>query len=134
MRISFYARVWYLKVRAGNSPVGYANCGVEEDAIHIDDIRIENEARQRESFGLLRTVLNWQKKPINYRRRGLGNALLRLVERVAGERGFRRLTGDLSPHDLLESPQLPDWYRRRGFVVHPGGRHGTSKVEKILNA
>ena len=50
VRISFYARVWYLKVRAGNSRVGYANCGVEEDAIHIDDIRIENEARQRESF------------------------------------------------------------------------------------
>jgi len=54
-----------------------------------------------------------------HRRKGIGSALLALVEDQALARGLRYVRGIAISHDSScdERNSLLDWYRRRGYVV-----------------
>lgn len=58
------------------------------------------------------------------RKAGIGHQLLARVFDVARRNGFQRVCGDIAPIDLKANPELPDWYRRQGFVVERGGQFG----------
>ena len=72
-------------------------------------------------------------KPINYRGRGLGTAIVKMLIQFAMSRGLLQVKGSLSPHDLKDNPGLPDWYRRRGFEVLPGGNFGLGSIRMLLS-
>lgn len=54
-----------------------------------------------------------------FRYRGLGDHFLQGVLAWAKEKAAGRITGEISPSDLRETPRLPDWYRKHGFRVFP---------------
>ena len=122
---------WYLKVWDGPVEVGYANCHIEPQVLYVDDLRIADAALRPASF--MRRVLKQPNKPINYRNHGVGSALLRLIAKLATERGLRAVEGSLSQNDL-ENPALIAWYRRLGFAILTGGRHAPGIVRLELAA
>jgi len=126
---------WYLKVWDGPVMVGYANCHVEPQVLFVDDLRVDDKALRPASNirHFMHHLLKRPDQPINYRRRGIGTALLKLIAGLAAERGFTAIEGSISKVDLDNNPNLPAWYRQRGFAVLPGARHGSRKVRLELN-
>jgi hypothetical protein len=42
----------------------------------------------------------------------------------------KRIEGDVKHHDFKNNPDLPNWYRRRGFSVNAGDKKsaGVAKI------
>lgn len=115
----------------GDVPVGHANCVIKRDVLDLEDLHVADDAIQP-AHGLplvFRNLFNRRAKGVNYRSRGLGTAMLRLLITRASSHGFRVIEGSLSPHDLAKDPGLPDWYRRRGFTLLSEGNRGQAKVQ-----
>lgn len=93
----------------------YANCNRRNDVLFLDDIHVTNMAPT--PGRLVCWLPRWLRPTRAYRNRGLGSLMLKLTVSVAKARHLRRIEGALSPHDLKDSPTLPDWYKRNGFVV-----------------
>lgn len=127
-------RQWHLKVWDGAVCVGYANCHVDLPALYVDDLEIANNALRPGSWRkrLVRRVLGLPNETVDYRNRGVGRALIRLITKLAIERKLAAVEGSLSRHDLIDNPDLPGWYRRLGFTVLPGGRYGCGTVRLEL--
>jgi GNAT superfamily N-acetyltransferase len=125
---------WQFRVYDGAVRVGLANCRHEGPVLILADIEIRDEVMHREGSvkGLLRMVLSRPPQCSNYRSRGIGSALLRLITEWARERGFTSIEGSLSSRDLDRNPGLADWYRHRGFIVASGGTYGSGKIELRL--
>jgi len=122
---------WCLLVYDGDLPVGHANCVVKRDVLNVDDLHVSTDATQP-AHGLpllFRNLFHHHAKGVNYRSRGLGTAMLRLLVTRASDHGFKVIEASFSPHDLAEDPGLPDWYLRQGFAIVPTGSYGQAKVQ-----
>ena len=125
---------WFIKVYDGKSRIGYANCEVDDFGLVLKDICISDQAMRPEGWIMrLLRVFTGQCDPINYRGRGLGSALLRVIIDRAKSHGLHHVTVQMFPLDLGANPRLPDWYRRHGFTVimNDASRSGTLKLTVV---
>lgn len=56
----------------------------------------------------------------NYRKRGIGTAMIEFLASYARSKSAKRIEGEVKHHDFKNNPDLPEWYRRRGFAVVMG--------------
>lgn len=110
---------WTLYVWHGDTVVGEMLCTFCRPALNIGNLQIYEQVGVPETW-LARRWREFRDLPppvIDYRRRGLGTALLDLIAALAKAEGFTRLEGWISDVDYTPNPKLPDWYRARGFSV-----------------
>lgn len=96
--------------------IGYAWCSRDQTEFRINDLKFDGQFRRP------RTFLGWQigrARVVNYQRRGLGTALLRVIITHARAHGCRQIVGMISQVDLDRFSTLPGWYARFGFVYSP---------------
>lgn len=114
-----------------DTPIGYANCRFHgKDVLYLDDLHIKKDAVSLPCFRLsllFRDVsfppLRWRTR--NFRSRGIGTAMIKFLARYARSNSVKRIEGEVKPHDFQNNPNLPNWYRSRGFDVIMGdGRSG----------
>lgn len=105
--------LWLADSRHGR--IGYAHAQLREDALFLADLRIEDSGLYPRT--LFQRLLRLKPKSENYRQLGLGTLLLQHLEQFAIERGYRLITGGIVEKDIKQWPNLPDWYRRRGYEV-----------------
>ena len=110
---------WSFEIYFGAQEIGYMNCTQEPAFLNLGDFKLYNHLQAPESLGrvIIRKLLNRPRPLLNYRNRGIGTAMLALVERLTADAGFRRVQGWISRVDADPNPDLPDWYRRRGYTV-----------------
>jgi hypothetical protein len=89
--------------------------------LELKDIAIANEVSPTLGGWLqhLIKVSGWQPQPINYRRQGLGSALLSHLIDYARSQGFQSLWGEVFRPDVENTPGLLQWYQKHGFEVRP---------------
>ncbi|MHB9024022.1 MAG: GNAT family N-acetyltransferase [Armatimonadota bacterium] len=83
----------------------------------LADITIDNGIDGSFHHGGCLLAFNATWKRVNYRRWGVGSALLRSIIDRATVRGFTSITGEIFLRDYQDNPHLPDWYRHHGFSV-----------------
>ena len=106
--------------------IGYANCRFESNGVlHIKDLHIEDKAMRPPWFFV--DLIFWiasfppEKWRIrNYRKRGIGTAMIEFLASYARSKSAKRIEGEVKHHDFKNNPDLPEWYRRRGFAVVMG--------------
>jgi GNAT superfamily N-acetyltransferase len=116
--------------------VGYVNYHFEgDDLIFIDDLRLEDKAMRSPWFFI--PLIYWvgsfppeRFRVTNYQKRGLGTAMIKFLASYAKSESVKRIEGEVKHHDFKDNPDLPNWYRRRGFSVVMGGEK-TPWVAKI---
>jgi hypothetical protein len=126
---------WISKVRDGQVCAAEAACRVQGSDLILENIHVQ-EAAKHPMRGLAR-LKGWfrfdvQGRTENYRHRGLAPAILDVLIQRARIRGFKRVVGKLAPIDLQKNPDLPDWYRRRGFHVTMEADQLAGKLEFAL--
>ena len=120
-------------------PIGYANFHFEgADVLHLDDLHIEDDAIFPPWFScplpfviLSFPPLRWRTE--NFQGRGIGTAMIQFLVDYARSKFAKRIEGEVKPHDFKDNPDLPDWYRRRGFTVTAGDEK-TAWIAKISRA
>jgi hypothetical protein len=134
-----YGWSFWLYNRSGFK-VGYAHLQLRKDALFLADLHIHDEVPANrsgprmfiESIGLVR------QRKVSYRNRGLAKRILEHSEAFAIEHGYREITGGIVKADIARWPDLPDWYRRRGYLVFgnsPDSRNiGELAIQKTLLA
>lgn len=116
--------------------VGYVDHHFEgEEVLFIDDLHIDENAMRPPWFFL--NLIFWigsfppeKWRVTNYQQRGLGTAMIKFLTDYARSNGAKRIEGEVKQHDFNDNPDLPDWYRRRGFYVVMGDENN-SWVAKI---
>lgn len=102
----------------GEWRVGFAHCLKNEATLTLGDIKLEaafvKPTSQLERWA--RKLLGIPHPSENYRQRGLGSALLKVIIQWAKARGFTRIEGQISTVDTQPNPGLLDWYSRFGFT------------------
>jgi Acetyltransferase (GNAT) family len=105
--------LWHEEIR-----VGHLYFHLWADYVEFSDLLIRDDIKLQSNtfWGRL-----WGKpRKINYRKRGLGSALLRYFIEHVKSKGARRIEGRIVPLDSEPQPKLEGWYRSHGFtVVHP---------------
>jgi hypothetical protein len=101
--------------------IGYANCWMAGDTMLLHDIHIDESVilvfRSIGWFSFLRPV---KREERHFRNLGLGTVLLNAVVDFAKSKGVKRIEGKIVKLDYDKNPDLPNWYRRRGFDVVTG--------------
>lgn len=105
--------------------VGYVNFHFEADVLQIDDLHIHDKVMRSPLFCV--DLAFWsgsfppqQWRTTNYQNRGLGTAALVFLADYARRKSAKRIEGKIKPRDFKNDPQLPEWYRRRGFAIVMG--------------
>ncbi|HEY0862633.1 MAG TPA: GNAT family N-acetyltransferase [Lacunisphaera sp.] len=110
------ARYWH--VFAGSARIAEALCTLlDDDVFNIGDLHVRHNIAVPQTF--LQSFFCQPVRQIDYRRRGLGAALLDQVLVHARECGCRKVTGIISIFDLEEFSELIAWYERFGFQYIP---------------
>ncbi|MFC1710063.1 GNAT family N-acetyltransferase [Patescibacteria group bacterium] len=65
-----------------------------------------------------------------HRHKGLGSAMLKELDNQAGLFGAEKITGNVAPSDIEETPSLLEFYKKNGYAV--GERDGGWTVVKIF--
>jgi GNAT superfamily N-acetyltransferase len=117
-----------------NTRAAYANVRFEGEILFIADLHVFDRAIRPAMFTLI-----WRFPPVrvrtsNYRGRGIGSAIIEFLKDYAKTNGFRRIEGKVKQIDLDTNAQLPDWYRRRGFIVTDGVQGAAYQISLVLNA
>lgn len=111
----------FLKLHHHQLLVGEAKCLWESpQVLLLGDIAIANAVIPPpldEVSALISTLPGGQPKPINYRRRGLGSALLRCLINHARARNAQHLYGNVFEQDIQNNPKLLQWYQANGFEI-----------------
>lgn len=111
----------FLKLHHHQLLVGEAKCVWESDqTLLLGDIAIANAVipQPADDFSvLISTLPGGQPKPINYRRRGLGSALLKSLIHHARSRSAQHLYGNVFEQDVQNNPKLLHWYEKHGFEI-----------------
>ena len=128
---------FYIKLKDGDKYIGQMLCSFCPDSILIlEDLFIRNDNDAPEDLGpgrkLGKIAAEFQfdfmssaeqqtrRKPANvitnYRNRGLGRALIRLLFDLAGKRGVKAIFGSIVKKDMLRNSHLLAWYINRGFT------------------
>lgn len=113
---------WSFHLSHGEYVVGYMNCIEQPPVLLVGDFKLYDDVSVPESVPawLWRKLLGRPKAIRNFRKRGLGTAMFVLLSDLAKSAGFLRLEGWISDVDTKVNPDLPEWYRRRGFVITAG--------------
>src|SRR5436190_21979485 len=95
LHISEFSSTWCLKVFDGAVCAAYAYCRLADSILTLSDLRVANETLppERGFSRLKRMLLNQERKPVSYRTRGLGSALLQFIVDAAKARGLAEVTG-----------------------------------------
>jgi GNAT superfamily N-acetyltransferase len=103
--------------------IGYVNYHVEsDDVLFIDDLRIDDKAMRPPWFFIdlpfwIGSLPPERWRVTNYQKRGIGTAMIEFLKSLAKSESLKRIEGDVKHHDFNNNPDLPNWYRRRGFTV-----------------
>lgn len=107
--------------------VGHVNCRFEGDEVlRLIDLCIRDTATLPPWFYLNFCNVSfpptsWRTE--NYRNRGLGTAMIEFLVTHAKSKRAKRIEGEVKTYDFKANPDLPDWYRRRGFEVIMGDKN-----------
>jgi GNAT superfamily N-acetyltransferase len=119
----------------GEYRIGFAHCLKDGSILTLGDIKLEatfvKPAGQWERWA--RKLLGLQHYPKNYRKRGLGSALLKVIIHWAKENGFTQIKGSISNVDTPHNPKLVEWYNRLGFTFSKYSTNGRFVGEITLN-
>ena len=119
--------------------IGYVNYHFEsDDVLFIDDLRFEDKAMHSPWFFL--DLIYWvgsfppeRWRVTNYQKRGLGTAMIEFLKGFARSESIKRIEGHVKHHDFNENPDLPNWYRRRGFTVITDAKSaGVAKISLTI--
>ena len=129
---------YYVKIKDGDEYVGQLLCSFcPDDVMILEDLFIRNDAEPPDTWGTDRKLrpisLELQDdssaggifKPrwhsvnteMNYRNRGLGSALLKLMTNLARDNRIKTVFGSIVKKDILRNPRLVRWYMNRGFNI-----------------
>ncbi len=104
--------------------VGYVNYHIEgDDVLYVDDFHIYDKALRPPWFFIDLFIWNLGSFPperwriTNYQKRGLGTAMIEFLKGFAKSESLKWIEGEVKQYDFKDNPDLPDWYRRRGFTV-----------------
>jgi hypothetical protein len=96
--------------------VGRINWVIEENNVMtLADLVIFDGMVRRPLWSRLLPFLTW--KPPNFKQRGLGSAMLRYVIAQAEKLQVDAISGYLTSDDLRDTPYLPEFYEKHGFLV-----------------
>jgi len=131
-------QAYYLKIKDGDEYVGQLLCSFHPDAVMIlEDLFIRNDTESPEIWGtdrklrpispelqddlltgdILKARCHSDNTEMNYRNRGLGSALLKLMINLAKDRNISTVFGSIVKKDVLRNPHLVRWYMNRGFNI-----------------
>lgn len=127
-------------IKFGRYQVGYINYSFEgSEVLHLDDLHIEDAAISPPWFFLDFIFIGgsfppqrWRTK--SFRGRGIGTAIIDFLVNYARANSIIRIEGEVKPHDFKDNPDLPDWYRRRGFIVTASDKKSAwiAKISLVL--
>jgi GNAT superfamily N-acetyltransferase len=109
---------FHVELRQGGQYVGEAKCLVRvPDTMELTDIRIRDDSDPPESTieRIMKIAAESKSNMKSYRRRGIGTALLQLVIDHVRERQLSRICGSIVEKDIERTPNLIEWYEKRGF-------------------
>jgi GNAT superfamily N-acetyltransferase len=93
-----------------------------DEVLYLDDLHIQDKTIHPPYFSL--DLIFWiisfppiRWRTVNYRNRGLGVAVIQFLVDFARSKSAKRIEGKVKAHDYTDNPDLPNWYRRRGFSV-----------------
>jgi GNAT superfamily N-acetyltransferase len=129
-------QAYYIKIKDREEYVGQMLCSFHDEAVMIlEDLFIRNDLDTPDSWGADRKLrplspafedgqissgifgarMRSKETEMNYRNRGLGSALLKLMIDLAKHRGMKTVFGSIVRKDILRNPHLIRWYLNRGF-------------------
>lgn len=109
---------WQFEARAGGRRVGYAWCRRKgPETLVIIDLCIDAAAPVLGWVQRLRVNLFLRAKRVSFRRRGIGSAMVDALIGASRAGGINTISGYITPADLDQFPSLPEWYKKKGFVV-----------------
>ncbi len=122
--------VWILD---GNIRIGRATCILHADGIVVEDIIIWEEPVlfPKGLWRLVPYILYGRLKGKNYRQRGLGTELLKIVIEKAHEKDVAYIRGFITNQGIADNPKLLEWYRKHGFTVTPMVSPGPGMTDKV---
>ncbi len=63
-------------------------------------------------------LMHWN-EPTNYRQKGLGTYLLKMIINWAKHKGVHKIIGAVTQEDINDNPNLINWYKKHGFQIKP---------------
>jgi GNAT superfamily N-acetyltransferase len=122
-------KVWILD---GNIQVGWATCILHADGMDLEDIIIcEEPVLFPRGLWQLVPSLYSRLKGKNYRQRGLGTELVKIVIEKACEKDVAYICGYITNQGIADNPKLLEWYRKHGFTVTPVSSPGPGMTDKV---
>ena len=104
-----------LEVRYRSQFVGKATSSMRENgSMVLEDIYIRDDSVPRGKSVILNS-LGPPSKPLNFRGKGLGTALLQWFINYVRSKGLTQVYGSITKEDLLSRPYLSEWYKKYGF-------------------
>lgn len=94
--------------------IGRASRHVRDGVMTVGDLHFRKDLVRAQSWW--QRLLRHPQEKVDFRRSGLGSALLPPIIDRARRDGCHRIEGIVSIFDLEDYPGLPDWYRRFGFT------------------
>jgi hypothetical protein len=129
---------YYIKIKDGDEYVGQLLCSFHPGAVMIlEDLFIRNDTETPDTWGrdrklrpvsselqddllpgnVLKARWHSDNTEMNYRNRGLGSALLKLMIDLAKDKKVNTVLGSIVKKDMLTNPRLIRWYINRGFNI-----------------
>jgi GNAT superfamily N-acetyltransferase len=128
---------FYIKLKDGETYIGQMLVSfLPDDVMILEDLFIRSDLDAPEKWtpgrktgrmaaGILSRLVSaggrqGKRRPEsvrNYRNRGLGSELIKILLDLAAERKGKVIFGSLIREDIAINPQLLEWYMHRGFTV-----------------
>ena len=106
----------YFKLEFHRACAAYVNCRINGEVLMLEDIFVEEKCVVRNP-DLLSRLLGRKTLAVNFRKQGFGSQMLTTVVAYARSKGLKRIEGRLKEKDLVPNPNLPQWYKKRGFTI-----------------
>lgn len=84
----------------------------------IGDLHIFNELPALSLSDKIYMFSHWR-EPTNYQHRNLGTKILKYIIKLAKSKNVKILHGSLVKKDILDNPNLVNWYKKHGFQIEP---------------
>lgn len=115
------ADLFHVELRHRGEYVGEVKCILRPpDMMELSEIHIRDDSDSLDpGASIIESIMKSQAKSKdemrNYREKGLGTALLELVIDHAREKQLRHIYGTIVEKDIIRTPNLVEWYKKRGF-------------------
>ncbi len=118
-RVSFQEGSLLLQAFDGEAKIGLLWCLAADSALNIHEFVVQGmTGRDAAAAPELHSTAGTG--PENFRKLGIGTGLLRRAVEIGASLKFTELRGGIVHEDLVNTPGLPEWYRKRGFTVSEG--------------